>query len=113
MINETAGPSRDRTTRLVRAGRTWDEGEYMSSSGRTRKAVLCIGNDPVSLNLRCSLLREHGWTVVSSGDGNEGAILFRNQPTGAAVLDLNDDGVRSALIAGELKRSSPAVRIVI
>jgi CheY-like chemotaxis protein len=78
-----------------------------------QKAVLCIGNDPVSLNLRCSLLKEHGWNGISAGSGHEGVIRFGKETVDAVVIDLNDDGAEAALIAGELKRLRPKVPIVI
>ena len=48
-----------------------------------QKAVLCIGNDPVSLNLRCSLLKEHGWNALSAGSGHEGVIRFGQETVDA------------------------------
>ena len=76
------------------------------------RAVLCIGNDSVNLNLRCALLREHGWQVLSSGSGHDGVIRFGKETVDAVVLDLNHDGSESALIAAELKRQRPAVPLV-
>ena len=76
-------------------------------------AVLCIGNDPVSLNLRCFLLKEHGWNALSAGSGHEGVIRFTREAVDAVVIDLDDDGAEAALIAGELKRLRPEVPIVI
>ena len=76
-------------------------------------AVLCIGNDPVYLNLRCAALKEHGWRVFSSGSGHEGVIRFGQEVVDAVVIDLNHDGSESALITGELKRIRPEVPVVI
>jgi len=78
-----------------------------------RRAVLCIGNDLVNLNLRCALLREHGWRVLSSGSGHDGVTRFGQETVDAVVLDLNHDGSESALIAAELKRQRPAVPILL
>jgi len=75
-------------------------------------SVLCIGNDPVRLNLRCALLKEHGWSVHSAAGGHEGIILFNQEPVDAVVLDFSDDGSESALIASELKRVRPAVPVI-
>lgn len=80
---------------------------------RRGSAVLCIGNDPVHLNLRCSLLKEHGWNVLSSGSGHEGLIRFGQEVVDAVVVDLNDDGTEAALITGELKRLRPEVPVII
>ncbi len=76
-------------------------------------AVLCIGNDPVHLNLRCAALKEYGWRVISSGSGHEGVIRFGQEAVDAVVIDLNHDGSESALITGELKRIRPELPVVI
>jgi len=75
--------------------------------------VLCIGRSPIELNLRCGLLREHGWEVVSAGTGYEGVFQFSKETVDAVVVDLDDDGSEAALITGELKRHRPKVPIVV
>src|ERR1035437_10195611 len=85
----------------------------MPMTSRGSSSVLCIGNDPVHLNLRCSLLKEHGWNVLSSGSGHEGVIRFGQEVVDAVVVDLNDDGTEAALITGELKRLRPEVPVII
>ena len=80
---------------------------------RRGAAVLCIGNDPVNLNLRYSLLKEHGWTVLSSGSGHEGVIRFGQEAVDAVVVDLNGSGDESALITGELKRLRPEGPVIV
>lgn len=79
---------------------------------RSGKSVLCIGSDLINLNLRCSLLRKHGWDVVSSSSGHDGVFRFAKGNFQAVVLDLNDDGAEAALIAAELKRQRPRIRII-
>lgn len=83
--------------------------------GRTENgSVLCIGDDAVRLNLRCALLKEHGWSVFSSTTGHEALIRVGQEPLklDAAVLDLDSSGKEAALIAGELKRLRPKLPIV-
>lgn len=80
---------------------------------RRGNCVLCIGNDPVNLNLRCSLLKQHGWNVLSSGNGHEGILRFGQEVVNAVVVDLNDDGSEAALIIGELKRLRPEVPFIL
>lgn len=81
-------------------------------SKRRRNSVLCIGNDPVNLNLRCALMSDHGWNVLSSGTGHGGVIRFGQEVVDAVVVDLNDDGSEAALITGELKRLRPDVPVI-
>jgi DNA-binding response OmpR family regulator len=78
----------------------------------TKRCVLCIGNDPVNLNLRAALLRENGWNVITSGSGHEGVLLFEQLPCQAVILDLNDDGAQAALIASQIKREDSATSII-
>ena len=80
---------------------------------RHGKSVLCIGNNPVLLNLRCALLKESGWKVLSSGSGHEGVRRFGQESVDVVVIDLNDDGAEGALIIGELKRIKPEVPVVL
>ncbi|MGC1451622.1 MAG: hypothetical protein WA830_16445 [Candidatus Sulfotelmatobacter sp.] len=80
---------------------------------RRGHSVLCIANDPVNLNLRCALLAEHGWRVISSGSGHEAVIRFGQEVVDVVVVDLDGDGSEAALITGELKRLRPAVPVII
>jgi len=75
-------------------------------------SILCIGDDPVSLNLRCSLLRQQGWKVISSGSGHEGVFRFSQERVDVVVLDLDRDGAELALIAAELKRQRSQLPII-
>jgi DNA-binding response OmpR family regulator len=75
-------------------------------------SVLCIGAGPIELNLRCALLKESGWEVLSSGTGHEGVLVFSQESVDAVILDLNSDGSESALIAGELRRQRPRLPII-
>jgi len=79
---------------------------------KARSSVLCIGNDPVSLNLRSSLLKEHGWNVFTAGSGHDGIQRFTHQVVDAVVVDLNNGGAEAAIITGELKRLKPGIPVV-
>jgi DNA-binding response OmpR family regulator len=76
------------------------------------RGVLCIGGDPVNLNLRCFLLRQNGWEAESCSNGHEGIFRFAQGDIHLVILDLNSDGAESALIAAELKRQNPATPII-
>lgn len=79
---------------------------------RIANCVLCIGTDPVNLNLRCAFLKKHGWQTVSCGSGHEGIFRFAQGDISLVILDLDGDGAESALIASELKRQSPSLPII-
>lgn len=74
--------------------------------------ILCVGDDPLRLNLRCSFLKADGWRVLSAGSGYEGVIRCGHESVDAVVLDLNSGGSESALIAGELKRLRPKLLVI-
>lgn len=76
---------------------------------RLAKRLLCIGGDPVNLNLRCALLNDQGWETVSCVNAHEGIFRFVQGDIDLVILDLNGNGAESALIAAELKRERPAV----
>lgn len=76
------------------------------------RRVLCIGSDPVNLNLRCAMLKGHGWETTSCGNGHEGIFRFAEGDIHLVILDLNGNGAESALIAAELKRKSPHLAII-
>jgi threonine dehydratase len=65
----------------------------------------------VNLNLRCSLLKQHGWTVLSSGSGHDGILRFGREVVDAVVVDISE-GAEAALIIGELKRLRPEVPVI-
>jgi CheY-like chemotaxis protein len=79
---------------------------------RPGMVVLCIGSEAVSLNLRCSLLKQNGWKVLSSRGGHEGVLRFQRERVDAAVIDLDDDGAEAALIIGALKKEKPEIPVV-
>lgn len=74
--------------------------------------ILCIGNDPLRLNLRCGFLKANGWRVLSAGTGHEGIIRCGQEAIDAVVLDLNSDGAEAALVAAEVKRLRPQLRVI-
>lgn len=80
---------------------------------QTGICLLCIGNDLVSLNRRCSRLKELGWDVICSGSGHDGLLQFaQQQPIHLVVLDLDHDGAENALIAAQVKRHHPRLPVI-
>jgi CheY-like chemotaxis protein len=80
---------------------------------RAGKVVLCIGNDPVRLNLRCAFLKPYGWHLLTTASGHEGILICGREPVDSVVLDLEGDGAEVALITGELKRLHPNLPVVV
>jgi DNA-binding response OmpR family regulator len=85
----------------------------VAGSPKKFKSVICIGTDPIQLNLCCSVLREHGWNVLSSGSGFDGILQFGTGASDVVVLDTDGDGSEAALIAAEMKRLRPDVPIIL
>lgn len=79
---------------------------------RERRRVLCIGDDPVNLNLRCALLKKNGWQVMSSASGHDGVLRFQREPVDLVVIDLDRNGAEAALFISELKRLHRRVRVI-
>jgi len=79
---------------------------------RPRKTVLCVGNDLVNLNLRCARLKKEGWITLSAGSGHDGLLLSARERIDAVVLDLNEDGSESALIAAQLKKQNASLPVL-
>ena len=75
-------------------------------------SVLCIGNEAVALNFRCSLLKKNGFHVLSSTSGHEGVLRFEKESVDAVVIDFNDDGAEAALIISALKKAKPEVPVI-
>lgn len=79
---------------------------------RVGKTVLCIGNDPVPLNFRSSLLHKLGYNVLTAATGHEGVRVFTKEAVDAVVVDLGDEA-ETALITGELKRIGAHLPVVV
>jgi len=81
-------------------------------ASRSQISVLCIGSEPITLNLRCSLLSKNGCHVISSSSGHEGVLRFEKESVDAVVVDLNHDGADAALIISALKNARPKVPVI-
>ena len=70
--------------------------------------LLCIHRDPAQL----SLLKEHGYELVTAANGHEGLRLFMSRPVDAIVLEYHLGLLDGATIAAEIKQVHPKVPIV-
>ncbi|HET9405881.1 MAG TPA: response regulator [Candidatus Sulfotelmatobacter sp.] len=85
----------------------------MSRCGSKAKVVLFIGNQPIRLNLTSGFLKQHGWTVLTSGNTHDAIRRFACEHVDIVVLDLNGQGAESVLVASELKRLRPQIPVVV
>ena len=84
-------------------------GSRYTISMATNGTLLCIHRDPGQL----SLLRDHGYDVVTATNGHEGLRLFMTQSVDAIVLDYHLGLLDGAVIAAEIKQVRPTVPIVL
>jgi DNA-binding response OmpR family regulator len=70
--------------------------------------LLCVHRNPDQL----TLLREHGYDLVTATSGGEGLRLFMSTPVDAIVLEYYLGLLDGAAIADEIKRVRPTVPIV-
>jgi DNA-binding response OmpR family regulator len=70
--------------------------------------LLCIHREPAQL----SLLKEHGYELLTAANGHEGLRLFMRQPVDAIVLEYHLRLLDGATIAAEIKQVQPKVPIV-
>ncbi len=88
-------------------------GVAVRKGGARTKSVLCIGNEPVRLNRRCSFLQKRGWNIWSSGNIFDGIQRSAGAKISVAVLDLNGDTPELPLVAVELKRVHPDIGVIV
>ena len=70
--------------------------------------LLCIHRDPAQL----SLLQENGYELLTATTGHEGLRLFASQPVDAILLESHLGLLNGTFLANEIKRTRPAVPIV-
>jgi DNA-binding response OmpR family regulator len=70
--------------------------------------LLCIHRDPAQL----SLLQENGYDLLTATSGHEGLRLFASQPVDAIVLESHLGLLNGIFLANEIKRTRPAIPIV-
>jgi DNA-binding response OmpR family regulator len=74
----------------------------------TNSTLLCIHRDPTQL----SLLKEHGYELLTATNGREGLRLFMSQPVDAIVLDYQLGLLDGGIVAAAIKEVQPDVPIV-
>ena len=74
----------------------------------SQATLLCIHREPAQL----SLLKEHGYELLTAANGHEGLRLFMSRPVDAIVLEYQLGLLDGATIAAEIKQVRPKVPIV-
>ena len=74
----------------------------------TNSTLLCIHRDPDQL----SLLKEHGYELVTATNGSDGLRLFMSRAVDAVVLDYHLGLLDGSTIADEIKQVRPEIPIV-
>jgi DNA-binding response OmpR family regulator len=75
--------------------------------------VLLVDDDPIVRATYEHLLKEHGYEVLSAGDGNEALSCLRESSVGAILLDVfmpDRDGLETLI---EVKKEFPGVRVIV
>jgi CheY-like chemotaxis protein len=75
--------------------------------------ILCVDDEPRGLMVRKMLLQLHGHEVLTALSGPEGLDLFAANPIDAVVLDYTMPGMNGDLVAAEMKRLKPEVKILL
>jgi DNA-binding response OmpR family regulator len=74
----------------------------------TNSTLLCIHREPTEL----SLLREHGYELLTATNGHEGLQLFMSQPVDAIVLDYQLGLLDGGIVAAAIKNVKPQIPII-
>lgn len=84
--------------------------EYLWSGPMS--TVLLIDDEPHIADVVVYMLEEHGFEVVTAGNGEEGLALFSAEQPGLVLLDLNLPGKSGLEVFREMKTLSPATPII-
>lgn len=77
-----------------------------------RPTLLCVDDDPATLEFYRILLASHGYEVIVAKDGFHALKLFNPRQVSAVILDYEMPGLRGSEVAAEMKRRHPDVPVV-
>src|SRR5690348_16291284 len=78
-----------------------------------RRILLCVDDDPSSLDLRQQLLELAGFQVITASNAKEGLELFRTRQVDAVILDYQMPGMNGGELAEAMKRIRPGIPVMI
>jgi CheY-like chemotaxis protein len=79
---------------------------------RTGKTLLFVDDNQVALSGWSLYLQQHGYTVVSAANPEEGLQIFATQPLDAVILDYAMPELNGEAVSALMKRLKPDVPIV-
>jgi CheY-like chemotaxis protein len=77
------------------------------------RLILCVDDEVVGLRVRCLLLEQAGYTVITAHNGQDALRLFESQPVDAVVLDYFMPGMHGAEVAARMRQTKPGVPILL
>mgnify|MGYP006184965075 CR=1 FL=1 len=80
---------------------------------RKTRVVLCVDDDPQSLDIRKQLLEVAGYQVLIATDAAEGLAIFQELPVDAVILDYQMPGMNGGQLAAAMKQIRPGVPVMI
>ena len=86
------------------------EVESDSTQGR---AVLCVDDEAVGLQVRKILLEREGYRVLTASNGADGLSLFQQNQIHAVVLDYSMPGMDGGQVAAAMRQSNPKIPILL
>jgi CheY-like chemotaxis protein len=75
--------------------------------------VLCVDDEKIGLQVRRIVLERSGYRVLTAPNGEAGLELFENHPVEAVILDYSMPGMHGGDVAAHMRRSKPAVPILL
>lgn len=85
----------------------------MTNASHKNTTILCIDDDESILNYEKMLLERAGYAVVTAASADQALILATMCEIDAVLLDYEMPGMNGDLIALEIKRRKPELRIIL
>jgi CheY-like chemotaxis protein len=80
-----------------------------------RQSILVVGNNVAVQNITCTILRRHGYRVISAATGQEALKLLQSEPPSPidlVLLDLFMSDARSTEVAERILEMRPQARLL-
>jgi DNA-binding response OmpR family regulator len=75
--------------------------------------ILIIDDDEVLLHMLTITLREEGYDVLSTADGPQGIVLYRNHLPALVLLDLGLPSMSGIEVLAEIRRSDDKAKVIV